>query len=213
MGDQVKRRDDGRIGKDEINLIEHLIALLATRPDPEQNSILRQVPTRGKNAEIIRATWEVTGSEKFGLPFSGDEDIVLVLMELTKEQGFQSRTVHFSRYELLRKIKGDVIPSGRDYKRIEEALKRLNGVSINTNHWYDNRTKKYGTYGFHILEDYALFEEPQGKKAKSGQIPMRISFVTWDKHLFASFTAGYIKSINLNRYFALTTPISRRLYP
>jgi hypothetical protein len=202
-----------RTGKDEMNLIEHPIALLVDRRKPDQKAIHCQVPVRGKNGQIVKATWRVTGSEEYGLPFAGDEDIILVLLELTKEQGFRSRTVNFSRYELIRQIKGEGFnPGGTEYRRVEDALRRLNGVSIETDHWWDNRLKRYGTYGFHILEDYALFEEPSGPKAKRGQLPMRASFITWDKHLFDSFTAGYIKSIDLSRYFALTGAVSKRLY-
>jgi hypothetical protein len=209
---KTKKADETRIGKDEMNLIEHPFSLLTDRRDPNQKAIMCQIPMRGKGGELVAATWEVTGSEKYGLPYAADEDVVLVLLELTKEQGFQSRTIQFSRYELIRRIKGDVLPSGRDYRRIEDALARLNGVSIKTNHFWDNRAKKYATLGFHILEDFALYEEPSGNKAKRGQLPIRHSYITWDKHLFQSFTDGYIKSLDLDRYFALSSSIARRLY-
>src|SRR5689334_3428595 len=76
-----------RIGKDEMNLVENPIALLTDRPDPNQKTLVFTQPYTGKDGKLKEAKWLVTGSDQHGLPLAGDEDIILVLLELTKEQG------------------------------------------------------------------------------------------------------------------------------
>src|SRR5205085_1273791 len=105
-----------RIGKDEMNLVEFPITLLTDRPEPGQNTVLYELPYVGKNGKVERAEVKITGSDDYGLPIAGDMDVYIVLMELAREQGFRSRTVSFSRYEILRRLKGDATSAnGREY--------------------------------------------------------------------------------------------------
>lgn len=201
-----------RIGKDEMNLVENPIALLTDHPDPDQKVLKFVRPVEGKNGKITESTWTVTGSEQYGLPLASDEDIYLILMELTKEQGFQERTVYFSRYEIVRRLKGPRgTISGSDYERITAALNRLVGVTIYATRWYNRSTKRFHAIGFHILENVSIADEPPGRK-RTSQAPLRMSYVTWDATVFKSFQDGYIKNLDLARYFSLKSAISRRLY-
>jgi hypothetical protein len=201
-----------RIGKDEMNLVENPIALLTDRPDPNQKTLVFTQPYTGKDGKLKEAKWLVTGSDQHGLPLAGDEDIILVLLELTKEQGFKSRTIEFSRYEIVRRLKGSLwSPSGEDYRRIQSALDRLVGVTIYADRWYDLSKRSFGAIRFHILEKVVLHDEAPGRK-RLMQPPFRLSSITWDESIFRSFQNGYIKNLDLDRYFALKSPIARRLY-
>ena len=79
----------------------------------------------------------VRGAEGLGLPTSGDTDVIVGLMQLTREKnGFTSATVPFTRYELLRLLgRAD---KSQHYKRLDESLNRWMGVTLlYTGSWFD----------------------------------------------------------------------------
>jgi len=198
-----------RLAYDELNLVEFPFALLSDRQRPGVASIIFTDEIRGAEGEPVRRVWTVTGAEEFGLPTATDELVYLILTELTREQGLQEPKVHFSRYDVLRRLGWP--DKGSSYRRLRCALDRLLGVTITaTRAFYDRRTRSYVDVGFHILDDYALFNEPRGRKARDGQAPS--SFIRWNRVIFTSFLAGYVKRLDLGTYLSLRSAVSRRLY-
>src|SRR5689334_16338017 len=93
-----------RIGKDEMNFVENPIALLSDRVDPAMKTLKFTRLVEGRGGQLVESEWIVTGSDEHGLPIAGDEDIYLVLLEMTKETGFASRTVPISRYAIVERL-------------------------------------------------------------------------------------------------------------
>ena len=91
-----------RLGGDELNLAEFPFALLTDRQPHDVDTIEFSDVIKGKDGKKITRTWILTGSEEFGLPLASDEQVYVALMELTREQGFASRVIHLTRYELSR---------------------------------------------------------------------------------------------------------------
>ncbi len=198
-----------RLGKDEMNLVEHPFGVLWQK-EPDDSVIYyewdQEHPVTGK---IVRATWTVTGDSDYGLPSPSDERVYLVLMELTREARFNERTIHFSRYDLIKRLSW--VNNDQCYAMLEAAFKRLTGVMIYAkNAFWNPKTKNYINTGFHVLESFGLEAEQPGRKSEASDKP--VSFFTWNEVLFTSFENGYIRSLDLEFALSLQGDIALRLY-
>lgn len=198
-----------RLASDELNLVEFPFALLSDRQRPDSNTLVFSDEIRGPDGQPVTRLWTVTGADEFGLPTAADELVYLVLTEITRADGFRSPKVHFTRYDLVKRLGWP--DKGSSYTRLHRALDRLLGVTITAiRAFYDRTARTYVDVGFHILDDYALFDEPRGRKGAGGHPPR--SYIRWNKTLFASFLAGYAKRLDLGTYLRLRSAVSRRLY-
>jgi hypothetical protein len=190
-----------KLSRDEMNLAEFPLTVLSKRADPSIKTLEFSDYVKGKNGELVNRTWIITGADKFGLPTSSDDEVLLGLLKLTADEGLQTRKVHFTRYELLRILRWTT--EGRSYTRLQNALDRLSGVRIKaTNAFYDNETKLHSTRNFGIIDAYEIND---GRDT-------RPSFFTWSEVLFKSFQVGFIKKLDLDFYLDLESAVSKRLY-
>lgn len=190
-----------RISRDEMNLAEFPLTVLSKRSDPNLKTLEFKDSIRGKNGELINRSWIITGADKFGLPTSSDDEVLLGLLKLTADEGLSSRKVYFTRYELLRILRWST--EGRSYMRLQNALDRLSGVRIKaSNAFYDNQAKLHSTKNFGIVDEYEIND---GRNT-------RPSFFVWSDVLFNSFQGGFIKKLDLDFYLDLTSAVSKRLF-
>jgi hypothetical protein len=191
------------ISRDEMNLAEFPLTVLSTRATSNLKTLEFKDTVRGKNGELVNRSWIITGADKFGLPTSSDDEILLGLLKLTVDEGFRDRKIYFTRYELLRILRWTT--EGRNYVRLQKALDRLSGVRIKaTNAFYDNETKLHSTRNFGILDGYELND---GRTTNP-----KPSFFTWSEVIFKSFQAGFIKKLDLDFYLGLESAVSKRLH-
>lgn len=189
--------------RDEMNLAEFPLTVLSTRSNPKLKTLEFSDSVKGRNGELIDRRWIITGADKFGLPTSSDDEVLLGLLKLTVDDGFRDRKVFFTRYELLRILRWTT--EGRSYERLQKALDRLSGVRIKaTNAFYDNETKLHSTKNFGILDAYEIND---GRSTAP-----KPSFFTWSDVLFKSFQVGFIKKLDLDFYLALKSAVTKRLY-
>jgi hypothetical protein len=190
-----------KLSRDEMNLAEFPLTVLSKRADPSVKTLEFSDYVKGKNGELINRSWIITGADKFGLPTSSDDEVLLGLLKLTADEGLQTRKVHFTRYELLRILRWTT--EGRSYTRLQNALDRLSGVRIKaSNAFFDNDTKLHSTRNFGIIDAYEIND---GRDT-------RPSFFTWSEVLFKSFQSGFIKKLDLDFYLDLQSAVSKRLY-
>lgn len=200
-----------RIGRDEMNLAEFPFALLSDRAPDGLSTIKFEDSVEGKDGKLVRRIWTVTGGEEFGLPVAGDEEVYVALMEVTKEQGFNKRGVNITRYDLIKRL--GWADKGDSYRRLRDSLDRLLGVTIKAEKaFWDIAKQRYVDVGFHIIDDYALYDENPGRKRPGSQDTLPLSFVTWNQVIFRSFQAGNIKQLDTAFFFGLASSVSRRLY-
>lgn len=198
---QARATATNKISRDEMNLAEFPLTVLSKRADPSIKTLEFSDYVKGRNGDIINRQWIITGADKFGLPTSSDDEVLLGLLKLTADDGVQSPKVHFTRYELLRVLRWTT--EGRSYSRLQNALDRLSGVRIKaTNAFYDNETKLHSTRNFGIIDAYEIND---GRDT-------RPSFFTWSEVLFKSFQVGFIKKLDLDFYLDLQSAVSKRLY-
>ncbi|MCC6934020.1 MAG: replication initiator protein A [Deltaproteobacteria bacterium] len=194
------------VSRDEMNLAEFPLAVLSTRTNPSVKTLEFSDSVKLSSGEIINRQWVITGADKFGLPTSTDDDVILGLMRLTKEQNFHERKVYFTRYELLKILRWTT--EGRSYSRLTKSLDRLSGLRIKaSNAFYDNSLKAYQTKNFGIIDAYEINDERGGNSTKNPN-----SYFIWSELMFDSFKSGFIKKIDLEFYFSLKSAVSRRLY-
>ncbi len=190
-----------RLSRDEMNLAEFPLTVLSKRVDPSLKTLEFHDFVKGKNGEIVNRSWIITGADKFGLPTSSDDEVLLGLLKLTADDGLRNRKILFTRYELLKILRWTT--EGRSYTRLQNALDRLSGVRIKaTNAFYDNENKLHSTKNFGIIDEYEIND---GRDT-------RPSFFTWSDVLFKSFQVGFIKKLDLNFYLDLNSAVSKRLY-
>jgi len=204
------RKDRARSGKDEMNLAVFPIAALSVRVPKNVKALKFQDTIQGEGGKIVTRSWTVQGGSDCGLPTAGDEDVYVALMELTRQQGFSDRKVTFSRYELAKRLGWS--PCGKTYSRIEQALIRLANVNIHaSNAFWDNAKRSYVTVSFSLIQEYQLYDEKPRKGEKLRAEPPS-SFFMWTERLYESFKSGYIKFLDTELYFKLSSATARRLF-
>ena len=202
------------LGKDEMNLAEFPITLLADRIPKDQWAIQYQDQLfEEKTGRLITRTLTIkaTANEETGLPelpTAVDDDVILGLIQLTKmANNFSSREVEFNRLDLLRVL--DWPDSGFSYKRLATSLKRWLGVTlIYENAWWDKKQQRWTTKGFHIIDNFEL----NNGRTVGQQGELFPSKVIWNKAVFDSFQSGYLKSLDYELYRRLKHPTAKRMY-
>ncbi len=192
MSDEDK--DARRIGRDEMNLCEFPIATLAERVPPGCKTLV---------FEDQHGRLTVIGSDAYGLPTALDSDVIVALIQLTKQRNdFTDPTVCFSRYELV-----DLLgwaDNGQNYRRLSESLHRWVTVTLKYDGcWWDNKRKRRISASFHILDEVILPDADD---------PGIESSFTWGKKFFKSCRDGNLKRLDVSTYFALKSAISKQLY-
>lgn len=196
-------------GKDELNLAEFPIALLADRvPAGQKTMEFEDQIFDERKGQLVTRKLTVTASDKFGLPTAKDDEILLGLMQLTfKENGFTERHVNFTRLDLLKLLGWE--DTGQNYRRIDTSLSRWAGVLLHwENSWWDKQQQSWTTRGFHIIESYEINDSRQAK----GQLELPYSRFTWNEIIFKNFHNGYLKRLDLDFYLSLRNATSKRMY-
>jgi plasmid replication initiation protein len=195
------------LSRDEMNLAEFPLTVLSSRNKSDVKTLEFKDSIKLKSGEMIEREWIITGADKFGLPTSTEDDVILGLICLTMEKGFTQRKIYFSRYELMRVLRWP--PEGRNYTRLTRSLDRLSGVRIRaSNAFFDNSSKAFQTKNFGIIDAYELNDE---RSTRAGNQERRSYFI-WSETMFDSFQSGFVKKLDLELYFSLKSSVSRRLY-
>jgi hypothetical protein len=191
------------VSRDEMNLAEFPLTVLSTRISSPIKTLEFNDSIKGKNGQLVERQWIITGADKFGLPTSSDDEVLLGLLKLSVDDGMRRRKVYFTRYELLKILRWST--EGRSYLRLQKALDRLSGVRIKaTNAFFDNEIKNHSTKNFGLIDSYEISAGRDGD--------LKSSFFEWSEVMFNSFQVGFIKKLDLDFYLTLQSAVSKRLY-
>lgn len=198
---------DARLTKDEMNFAELPLALPCHRAPKGKNAIRVTITTRDALSRPVEKEWLVTGDSLYGLPLATDEEVFLGLMHFLHRAGFQDRRVHFAQYSLFQRLGwGD---SQRSYDRLQASLDRLKGATIRSKEaFWDHKGKCFVTKAFNVIDDYALYRR---SGVSAGDEPF-VSSVSFSEFVFDSFRAGFIKTLDLDMYLELSSPIARKMF-
>lgn len=207
--DRTERNEESeaRFTKDEMNFAELPLALPCHRAPKDKKVIRVTIATRDSQGRPIEKEWQVTGDSLYGLPLAVDEEVFLGLMHFLHRSGFQDRRVHFTQYSLFQRLGwGD---GQWAYNRLQTSLDRLKGATIRSKEaFWDHKGKCFVTKAFNLIDDYALY-----RRAGSigGDEPF-VSSVSFSEFVFESFRAGFIKTLDLDMYLELSSPIAKKMF-
>ena len=203
--DMVTEYTDGR---DELNLAEFPISAIGSRSDPSVKTLRFEDRTFDKAAgEMIDRRLIVTASDEYGLPTTADDEVLLGLLQMSRLQKFESPTVTFTPYQLLRILGWSV--STYNYRRIREAINRWVGVTLYyDNAWRDKATGKWVDAKFHFIEFVEFYK--QGKD--SAFAIDGASVIKWNDLVFRNFREGNLKTLDFHLYRALESGIAKRMF-
>ena len=200
-------------GRDEMNLAEFPLALLANRAPKGCKTISFEdrVWDKGRRQYVDR-TLTISGCDRFGLPTALDDEVILGLIQLTKLDGVKSRRVSFSRYRLIRLL--DWRDEGKSYQRLDTSLNRWVGVTLYyDNAWWCRESQCWASERFHLLDNVVLCgRHHRTGRQSSNQDGRLLSSFTWNDVMFRSLQAGNLRRIDMTLYRQLTSSIAKRMY-
>lgn len=158
-------------GRDEMNIAEFPITLLTDRSSRGQTRIEhKDTIFDPKLGRTIARRLIITAPAEYGLPTSIDDDIILALIQLTKQQSnFLCLEVTFKRRELIGLL--GWADKGRSYDRIVASLHRWASTYRHyENAWRDNEERRWTSGGFHIIDSHAIRggRAPTARAGRSG---------------------------------------------
>ena len=188
--------------KDELNLAEFPLCVPGHRPVSGQKTLRFQDRIWDRSAgDYVTRQLTITGSDAYGLPTALDDDVLLGLVQLSRQQGFRAPRVPFTRYQLIRLLGWR--DESKSYERIDTSLNRWTGVTLfYANAWRNKERGCWVDEKFHVLDNVRLHRRRQGRGS---------SFV-WNEVLFESFRSGNLKSLDFEFFRRLRTPTAKRLY-
>ena len=193
---------------DELNLAEFPLAAISDRfLDGTKTVVLEDAVFDREQNKFLPRRLTLSGSDRYGLPTSKDDDVLLACIQLSRLNEFATRDVSFSRYEILRLL--GWADESRNYERIATSLRRWKGLSIFSDRaFYDHEQKSWVNRDFGVFDNLVIYrrEVIQGKAAPG------CSRFVWNDVLFRSFQSGYLKQLDWNLYCRLTSPVAKRLY-
>ena len=198
-----------RFCKDPLNLLEFPVTLLGKKPF---YGTLKYSDTITQNSGLeINRCCTVTSSSEWGMPLAWEEQLLVALLEITREQNFAARRVPFSRYDLVQRL--NMPRNQQSYNRISLGLDRLVGVTIKAeNSFYERATKTYNSLTFHLLDKSQIHEEVRGNIA-FGDVRSHNTHIVWGEDLFKSMVEDrYYKDLDVNFFMSLHTATARRLF-
>ena len=198
-------------GKDEMNLIEFPFGPISATT-AKTLEVEHQVFDRTLRREVTRKMI-ITGADKFGLPRPIDDQVLIGMKALTYEQGFESRTISFSRYQLCNIMGWQ--PDGRAYRRLEESFDRIAGTTLKfKDAWWDKGEKEFKSKTFHLIEEVDLCSQDRLARNRilTGRNEQKLCSFVWTEVIWKSFQDGFIKTLDM-RLFRRIAEGNRREVP
>ena len=199
-------------GRDEMNLIELPFSLVSYRNTNKLKTIESRWPGKDEKGNPKEFYKIVTGSDWWGLPTFQAEEVLIAALELTYRQNFESRKVRTTKYELLSLMNWP--RAGGHYRRLlTDTFAQLRGVTIATNHFWDNGKKRFAEVVFGIIDDVRFYDDEQKRRRQdNGQLLLPLGYFNWNETFWNSMQAGYIKRLDTATYFSLKSNLTRRFY-
>lgn len=191
-----------RVALDEFNLATFPISVLDKKAQSSREPLVFQ-DTILWNGERIERMWKVFPHPEKGFPGPIDDDVLMALLELTREQG-GAKKVYFSRYDLLKRLAWPINASY--YHRLAESFKKLAAVRVEAiNAFGDRNKKRFVNMGLSFIQEWKLNPETRGGE--------RSSYVIWSDRIAESIHQELTRYLDASFYFdELTSPIERRLF-
>jgi len=197
--------------RDEMNLVEFPIGAIAERVpiDPktgQEHTEIKIERTITEGGERKQQSWTMRGDPGYGgLPRGYDLDVFTAIMAEWSRCDFKVDLIPLgSVYQLLQATGRR--SRGEDYDRIELAMRRWFGASVETrNAIYDpNKKRRESRFTFRFFSSLSM------RNIHIGDAPA--GAVRTTPEFYALLAKGYLKFTNIERYWRLPSTYSRRLF-
>ena len=212
MGAARKRiPEENPEGRDEMNLAEFPVALIGKRPPGDVKTLVFEDEVWDRAlGEYVKRNLTVTGSDLLGLPTQFDDEVLLACVQLSKQQGFKSPRVEFTRYDLLGILGRQ--RDGKNYQRVSESLDRWGGtLFISNKAWWDKENQSWVKDTFNIIDRVNLVEKEDMARRHSRGGNQK-SWFQWGDFMWKSFQAGNLRELDFQFWKSLENAASKRLY-
>lgn len=205
---KAKKRSDQsatelvRVALDEFNLATFPISVLDKKAQASREPLLFH-DTIVWNGQPVERMWKVFPHPEKGFPGPIDDDVLMALLELTREQGGAKR-VYFSRYDLLKRLGWPI--NATYYNRLETSFKKLAAVRVEAiNAFGDRARKRFVNMGLTFIQEWKLNSETRGGE--------KSSYVLWSDRIAESIHQELTRYLDASFYFEeLNSPMERRLF-
>ncbi len=151
--------------------------------------------------------WRIHASGKIGMPGPVDQDVnVAANIRLHRAGGFVGEyDLDLSIYEIVKLLNWQ--DGKRNYDFIRESLVRIGRTAIeNRNGFYSKRRQTNLTDNINLwTTHFGRFEDLRGGRA------VERHHLSFSKHYARSFTDGYVSYLDVDFYFSLSRPTTKRL--
>ncbi len=162
--------------------------------------------------------WRVLPAPGERIPGTFDQDVFVELLRRYHEADApRDGALTFTLHAFLRSMGRRV--DGRTYEQLRGALGRLERTVLESEGgWFDATTGKPGHTRFALLASVAIDRRRHTDRDQLALFPSLASNEPGDARVVlaaqyrANIAAGHTTTLNAPRYFALTSPVARRLY-
>jgi hypothetical protein len=191
-----------------MNLAEFPITLLTDRVPKDQKEAVYQDEIYDERTGLTLTRKLTISAGNHGLTTAIDDEVILAFIQTTKSSNnFTNPKVEFSRHALIQSLNWP--RTGASYDRLHLSLKRWTSVFLHyENAWRDNKTKSWVSAGFHIIDNYEIADS----RTTGDQLDLLPSYIIWNKVIFESFQAGYLKPLDYDLCMGLSNSTAKRMY-
>jgi len=162
--------------------------------------------------------WRVLPAPGERLPGTFDQDVYVELMRRFHEaESPADGVLTFTLHAFLRSMGRRV--DGRTYEQLRGALGRLERTVLESDGaWFDAAAGKHGQARFTLLTGVAIDRRRMTDRSQLALFPSLASNEPGDAHitiaaqLRSNIAAGHSVSLSAPRYFALSSPVARRIF-
>lgn len=203
---------DNQRSREEITLAEFPLTTMALkRPGVTELHIDEVVGFDEAGKPLVRA-WAIVGSERYGLPIAGDEDIYVAITKMLEHREFKERVIGCSRYQICQVLA--IKPDGRVYQRISDAFTRLaNTKFVAENVFRDPDTGALvKREAFGILDAFRFVDRVPGAAKKDVQPELPLSYFRVSDEFLRRLRLGKLKRLDLRFWRGLSSHLTKRLF-
>lgn len=191
--------------RSEVNFLIYPIFRLERR---REDGIIEVKMIVERDNQKLELFWGVYPHPYFGIPGPFDKKVFDAIQEIIEElpRPIENPIPIGSFYSLCKRM--GIEACGKSYAMIEDSLKRLTGIMIDSKEtFYDKSKKRWIEEMFHLFDKvvFAGEELPDGTKADTNYVYLSSNYLN-------NINNGYVKPIDYKFYRELNSNIARRLY-
>jgi gas vesicle protein len=206
----MKNNLEKKYSQDEMNISEFPITALTKEQNFKPIICEDEITINGQK---VKRKWVLSGDLTIGTPIAIDEELIMFIQKLLYETNYSTTELTYATYNFLKTAKWPM--DKRSYLRHDLSLLRLFGCNIKAHYAiYDVEKKALIpiTEAFHIIDDFKIYGKPRGIEQLDSHIhEFNFNKISVNK-VFLKSAKMYSTKIDLDYYFSLDKPISKRLF-